>query len=335
MSASSDDSEYKVRGRKRAFSPSQTPKGRATRRSPDKQASTSCTNGSSIPGTNGGTSSRDPVDRSGFEEVDDSGDPTSRTAAARSPELGLFSSMAKTRHASSSLSEHSSKSPTPPSAPLPQTLSRSRQAVDVRQSQTASTSTSPLLSDDDAKPKKRGFAKKKRPAVSSSDESDATQVEVPTPQPRKVGRPRAQPKPPVAAPSRSTSGEDVDPVKNGSAKKSGDEELSPNGSGSEKETSLRVPAQPKPARGRGRPRGKRSFPPSRAVPRPAAASAPNSRSKPNSASASEASGAGGGGVRATRATVTLPAGYIEGVKSTRMTKARSESVPVADRKSVV
>ena len=34
-------------------------------------------------------------------------------------------------------------------------------------------------------------------------------------------------------------------------------------------------------------------------------------------------------MRATRATVTLPAGYIEGVKSTRMTKARSESVPVA------
>lgn len=333
MSASSSDSEYKVRGRKPAFSSSQTPRGRATRRSPDKQPSTGRPNGSSASVTNGGTSSRDTQEDSGAGEVDDSGEPSSRSATARSPELGLSPKVDDVRHASSSLSEHSSKSPTPPTAPpLPQSLSRSRQQIAVER-QAASTSTSPIVTDDDdEKPKKRGFGSKKRPAVSSSDESDTTQVDAPTPKPRKVGRPRALPKP---TPSRPTSGEDVDPVENGAANKSAEEEGS-NGSESEQDLPLRLAAQPKPARGRGRPRGKRTFPSSRAVPSTSRVAATStSKSKPNSASASESNGAMGGGVRATRATVTLPAGYIEGVKSTRMTKARSESVPAVVEPEVV
>lgn len=290
-SESSAESEYKAQIKKGTTSnlpPAAKNNLRATRRS--QNASSSNTNGGPKP------------------EPSHSPDPASL-------EMDVVEDPTMQRRGSSSLSEHSSNSPSPnPPKPtelpkVPSITSKLRGRAKSGASSSAPNSKTPFQEDpasaDEAPPSASQPPSKKangkRRARQSSSESELSDSD-------------------VAGPAKVRRG-----AGGGGAGGGGGDTKSPSDSDSDTVPSRSRSAKTSGARrGRGRPKKKATVVSETSnVGRfgqrpPAVASASKAKASPAPES--------GTGLRATRATVTLPAGYIEGVKNTRMSKPRSTSV---------
>lgn len=351
--SSSSDSEYKGGGgggRKRTASGAPIKSSRTTRGSPATKPPAARAPSTSAKAIKRPKASRElstSTSGSGSTQRGSTSKVVKRTSAYDSPDGSvLMSSRAESRElaqalekdqaarrGSSSLSDQSSKSTMSPPPVAARGRSRpnlSRQSSSREVNSRASSRGTAVSEDEEEEEEEvdgeEGEQKVKvtgkgkgRAGVSSEEESSEEEADEAPPARGKAMKPK--PKVVVKRRDVSSGDEQEDDDDERAATDQDDDDLS--SSLSDVDMADPTPQPSKPARGRGRPRGtKRTF--SRGpIASTRVSLAPES--KPKKSPMPEAQALSPVKARATRATVTLPAGYIEGVKSARMTKPRPES----------